>query len=153
MDERDYQFMNDELNQNKMEIILDKKKLTYVRQQDRVQGNWYIVLEDVKCSSPLMVQWHSGDRSMDAWGTESVKFNFWFEIPPNLPGFPVAELPDEFELKAGEWEYSSGDIFRGYSNTIEYRRIKTLPSLTIPSGTRSEQVAELKKLLAELETK
>jgi hypothetical protein len=73
MDERDYQFMNNELNQNKMEIKLDKTKLTYVRQQDRVQGNWYIVLEDVKSSTPWIVQWHSGDRSMDAWGTESVQ--------------------------------------------------------------------------------
>ena len=146
MDERDYQFMNDELNQNKMEITLDKTKLTFVRQQDRVQGNWYIVLEDVKSSSPLIVQWHSNDRSMGAWGGQSVKFNFWFEILPNLPGFPESDLPDLIKLSLNEWSYS-------YSDThIVLHKTKRLPSLTIPSGTKAEQIEAVRKLLNELQT-
>ena len=141
MDERDYQFMNQELN---MEIKLDKKTLTFVRQQDRITGNWYIVLEDVKSSSPWIVQWHSGDRSMDAWGTESVKFNFWFEIPPNLPGFPQSDLPDLIKLPLNEWSYS-------YSDThIVLHRTKRMQPITIPSGTKAEQIEELEKILAEL---
>jgi hypothetical protein len=147
MDERDYQFMNNELNQNNMEITLDKTKLSYVRRQDRIQGNWYIVLADVKSSTPWIVQWHSGDRSMDAWGTESVKFNFWFEIPPNLPGFPQSDLPDLIKLPLNEWSYS-------YSDThIVLHKTKRLPSLTIPSGTKAEQIEAVRKLLNELQTK
>lgn len=152
MDERDYKFMNNELN---MEIIIDKKTLTYVREENRVQGNWYIVLDKIiTLSTPLIVQWHSNDRSMDAWGGQSVKFNFWFEIPPNLPGFPKAELPDEIDLEYGGWEYYN-IMTRSWEKSIraKYRRIKSLPQLTIPSGTRSEQIEAVKKILAELETK
>lgn len=141
--------MNNELNQNNMEFKLDKTKLIYVRQQDRVKGNWYVVLEDVKSSSPWIVQWHSNDRSMDSWGTESVKFNFWFEIPPNLPGFPVAELPDAFELDDLEWDVKTTPN----STIIERIKNPNYPELTIPSGTKAEQIEAVRKLLAELETK
>jgi hypothetical protein len=148
MDERDYQFMNNELNQNNMEITLDKKTLTYVREEDRIQGNWYIVLDKIASSPPWIVQWHSGDRSMDAWGGQSVQFNFWFAIPPNLPGFPKSDLPDLIKLPLNEWSYS-------YSNLshIVLHRTKRMPSLTIPSGTKAEQIEAVRKLLAELETK
>jgi hypothetical protein len=130
-----------------MGITLDKKTLTYVREEDRIKGNWYIVLDKIASSTPWIVQWHSFDRSMDSWGTESVKFNFWFEIPPNLPGFPESGLPDLIKLPLNEWSYS-------YSDThIVLHRTKRMPSLTIPSGTKAEQIEAVKKLLAELETK
>jgi hypothetical protein len=145
MDERDYQFMNQELNMETFK--LDKTKLKFVRQQDRVKGNWYVVLEDVKSSSPWIVQWHSTDRSMDAWGTESVKFNFWFAIPPNLPGFPQSDLPDIIKLPLNEWSYS-------YSDThIVLHRTKRMQPITIPSGTKAEQIEAVRKLLNELQTK
>jgi hypothetical protein len=64
---------------------------------------------------------------------------------------PVRELPDEFELKAGEWEKLYEGDWCTLLTTQTYRRIKpTLPQFTIPSGTKSEQIAELEKILAEL---
>ena len=131
-----------------MEIIIDKKTLTYVREENRVQGNWYIVLDKIiTLSTPLIVQWHSNDRSMNAWGGQSVKFNFWFEIPPNLPGFPKAELPDLIKLPLNEWSYSYSD------SHIVLHKTKRMQPITIPSGTKAEQIEAVRKILAELETK
>ena len=140
-----------------MELFkLDLTQLTRVEEKDRVKGNWYVVADNTVLSTPWIVQWHSKDRSMDDLGRQSVKFKFWLQIPPGLPGFPVAELPDEFDIKAGEWEfkpYGYGTISLNIVSGV-YRRIKpTLPKLTIPSGTRAEQIEAVKKLLAELETK
>jgi hypothetical protein len=82
---------------------------------------------------------------MDAWGNQSVKFNFWFEVPPNLPGFPVnSDLPDLIKLPLNKWSYS-------YSDThIVLHRTKRMQPITIPSGTKAEQIAGLEKMLDNL---
>ena len=97
---------------------------------------------------------------MNQGGGCSTYFVYWFAIPPNLPGFPKSELPDVFELKQGEHEYYSEYHERWMhisamtgTNNITFRRTKpTLPELTIPSGTKSEQIEAVKKILEELET-
>lgn len=92
---------------------------------------------------------------MNQGGGCSTYFVYWFQIPPNLPGFPKSELPDEFELKEGEWEAVLTNQVDRWELTpgMKYRRIKSLPELTIPSGTKSEQIEAVKKILEELETK
>lgn len=134
---------------------LDLTQLTPVAEADRIKWNWYVVA-NITDSNPWIVQWGENDLDID-----SLEWNFWFAIPPNLPGFPKSELPDEFELKQGEHEYYSEYHERWMhisaltgSNNITFRRTKpTLPELTIPSGTKSEQIEAVKKILEELETK
>lgn len=155
MDERDYQFMNNELNHINMDNFkLDITQLTPVEEKDRVKGNWYVAVEDLKTSTPWISQWHSIDRCMNALQEPSVRFKHWFLIPPNLPGFPVAELPDEINLKGDEWEfeYPNGNFAKIRSGVKARRITPTLPQLTIPSGTRAEQIEAVKKLLNELQT-
>lgn len=134
------------------QFTLDLTQLTLVEEKDRIKGNWYVVSDYIEAEKPFILQFGSDNR--DSGGTQ---WKFWFLIPPNLPGFPVScELLDEFELKDREWEFKP-DGYETFSSNIMggvYRRIKpTLPQLTIPSGTKAEQIAAVKKLLVELEVK
>lgn len=134
---------------------LDLTQLTPVAEADRIKGNWYVVCDHIDHPCSLSIRrWHSQKYDMNQGGGCSTYFVYWFAIPPNLPGFPKSELPDKFELKVGEWEY-----YNTYTRCWEkstgaiYRRIKHLPKLTIPSGTKSEQIEAVRKILEELETK
>ena len=133
---------------------LDLTQLTPVEEKDRVKGNYYVALDNKTSSPPWIVQWHSSDRSMNTLQEPSVRFKHWFAIPPGLPGFPVAELPDEFELKWSEWEIQEfiNPQFLKLKMDIKFRRIKHLKPITIPSGTRAEQIEAVRKLLNELQT-
>ena len=125
---------------------LDLSKLTPVEEADRVKGNWYLVA-DSSDGAIIITPYHSGSSEMANNGERGIRWNCWFAIPPNLPGFPQSNLPDLIKLPLNEWSYS-------YSNThIVLHRTKRMPSLTIPSGTKAEQIEAVRKLLAELETK
>jgi len=133
---------------------LDLTQLTPVAEADRIKWNWYVVADNLDQYGGIS-QWHSGrNRISPNDGDEGIKYDFWFAIPPGLPGFPKAELPDEFEITPDEWEYSDN---LGNYHTVKigskFRRIKPNPKITIPSGTVQEQIEAVKKLLAELETK
>ena len=136
---------------------LDLTQLTPVEEKDRVKGAWYVLCYqiDLTCDCSLR-RWHSKKYDMNQGGECSTYFVNWFAIPPNLPGFPKAELPDEFQINDSEWEFKP-DGCETFSSSImggTYRRTKpALPELTIPSGTKSEQIEAVRKLLAELETK
>ena len=124
---------------------LDLTQLTPVEEKDRVKGNYYVAADDFSEHGTIR-QWLSGNHSMHWRGGNGSEWALWFAIPPGLPGFPVAELPDEIKLPLNEWSYS-------YSNThIVLHRTKRMPSLTIPSGTRAEQLAKLKEILTDFET-
>jgi hypothetical protein len=134
---------------------LDLTKLTPVAEADRVKGNWYVVSDEMDIYG-FICQWHSKNNDIGCYGGIGAKWKYWFLIPPNLPGFPVQELPDEFELKLDDWEFiTNGDwtplATVSHKNDIKFRRIKPkLPSLSIPEQTESERrewlQAELEKL-------
>jgi hypothetical protein len=139
---------------------LDLTKLTPVAEKDRVRGSWYVVADYMGDGNTCSIRrYHSGNKDMVQDGRDSNHYRHWFAIPPNLPGFPVQELPDEFELKAGEWEYESAiyrkfvDVarFSAHKGFMRFRRIKPkLPSLSIPEQTESERrewlIKELERL-------
>jgi hypothetical protein len=123
-----------------------KSELKQVPVAQRVPGKLYWVSDilEGEFDDTAFRIFKSGNES-----TTGTNWRYWFELPESL--LPVRELPDEFELKEGEWEWFR-DVFNEWkrANGLKYRRIKTIPSLTIPSGTKSEQIAELEKILAEL---
>lgn len=123
---------------------LDLSKLTPVPEADRVKGNWYVVANRMD-SFPIILQ--CGDYNNQSLAS-GIHWKFWFAIPPGLPGFPVVELPDEIEFDLRTWDIETPRLL-----TIKLsRKVKTkLPEISIPSGTKSEQVAELRKILEELE--
>jgi hypothetical protein len=134
---------------------LDLTQLTPVEEKDRIKGNWYLVCDHIDSPCDLSIRrWHSQKYDMNQGGGCSTYFVYWFAIPPNLPGFPKSELPDEFELKAGEWDYyNKWTRCWEKSKGAKYRRNKQLPELTIPSGTKEDQIEAVRKILEELETK
>jgi hypothetical protein len=76
------------------------------------------------------------------YDTADASWTYWFALPESM--FPIQELPDQIKLDLNEWSYS-------YSNSvILLHRKKIRPELTIPSGTKSEQIEMLEKKLAEL---
>ena len=127
---------------------LDLTQLTPVAEADRIKGNWYVVADKLNEYGGIS-QWHSGrNRISPNDGDEGIKFDLWFAIPPNLPGFPKAELPDEFEIVSTDWEL----INIPYGTRYRKRKPILMP-ITIPSGTKSEQIEAVRKILAELEAK
>lgn len=140
---------------------LDLSKLTPVAEKDRVMGNWYVVADFIGDADTCSIRrYHSGNKDMVQGGRPNGHFSHWFLIPPNLPGFPAQELPDEFEVKAGEWSYLNelkdewNALFLAMpkgKNLLKLRRIKpTLPELTIPEQTASERMAWLQEELDKL---
>jgi hypothetical protein len=87
----------------------------------------------------LMVFYRDGDKD-----TSDVSWNYWFDLPESM--LPVREvMPEIIKFDRDKYDYHI-DL---KIVTITRKPI-TLPALTIPSGSKQEQIAELEKILAEL---
>jgi hypothetical protein len=125
--------------------MIQKSELQIVPVEQRVPGRVYGVADTLD-GGLLHVDIHK-NKNEGYWAN----WKYWFALPE--PMLPVREvMPDEFELKQGEWDVKTIDgNFSPLYCDFEFRRIKpTLPQLTIPSGSKSEQISELEKILAEL---
>jgi hypothetical protein len=123
-----------------------KSELKQVPVEQRVPGRVYGVGNTLRDSLNQVRIFASGSDDI-----EGIFWAYWFALPESM--LPVREvMPQFFDLKEGEWEYT--DKFGVYCllpMTTRFRRKnEELPELTIPSGTKSEQIAELEKILAEL---
>jgi hypothetical protein len=123
---------------------LDLTKLTPVDEKDRVKGNWYVVCDDMIQDVTYYTRWHSRDSQMLISGAIGASWSHWFAIPPNLPGFPVQELPDKIELPLSEWSYSYNQ------NVILLHRKKYVETLVLPAGTIDERKKRLQEELDKL---
>jgi len=135
--------------------MIQKSELTQVPVEQRVPGRVYGV-GDTLDGVLLHVDIHK-NKNEGYWA----HWKYWFALPESM--LPVREVMPELDKM---YEFDSvgfnGLLGRlvgfqvqmpGSSGTItvtSIRHIQTLPSLTIPSGTKSEQIAELEKILAEL---
>ena len=125
---------------------LDLSKLTPVDEKDRVQGNWYVVADNMVQNGRICQFLHRDIAMSQVSGLEGVGWEHWFAIPPNLPGFPVATTPDIITLPLSEWAYS-------YNNdVIVLHRKKYVPTLVIPAGTVEERKKRLQEELDKLES-
>lgn len=123
---------------------LDLTKLTPVAEDDRVTGNWYVVANKLSHLG-VISQWHCSNSRIDpADGGMGLAYKYWFAIPPNLPGFPKAELPDQIRLPLSEWAYSYNE------EVILLHRRKYAPTLVLPAGTVDERRKRLQEELEKL---
>jgi len=119
--------------------MIQKSELQQVPVEQRVQGRVYGVSDDLEGELFLVKIYHSDSNDID-----ECHWKYWFAIPESM--LPVREvMPDEFELKHVEWE-----LINLHNGTRYRKRKPILMPLTIPSGSKSEQIAELEKILAEL---
>jgi hypothetical protein len=124
--------------------MIQKIELKQVPVEQRVPGRIYGVGNTLRDSLNRVRIFASGSGDI-----EGIFWAYWFELPESM--LPVRELPDEFELKKFEWEKLYEGEWCILLTTQTIRRVKpTLPQLTIPSGSKSEQIEALEKILAEL---
>jgi len=126
--------------------MIQKSELQQVPVEQRVPGRVYGVADRLEGYLDQIV-WHKEGNN----DNDDIHWSLWFALPESM--LPVREVPDEFELKHSEWEIYDNDTMM-WSTLMSHRTIRrikpNLPELTIPSGTKSEQIAELEKILAEL---
>jgi hypothetical protein len=116
-----------------MEIL--KSSLKQIPEADRVKGRVYGVDESISGTLDCVAIYGGFNKSI-----RNVEWKRWFELPESM--LPVREvMPEEFELKQGEWEYDSplhecwSDISKlTISDSIRFRRFKVIPpqSRSIP---------------------
>jgi hypothetical protein len=124
---------------------LDLSKLTPVAEADRVKGSWYLACDRIGIDTPAVLIFHSGRSNMGVDGQPVAIWNHWFLIPPNLPGFPVQELPDEIKLPLSEWSYSyNQDVI------LLHRKKRMFPTLVLPAGSVEERKKRLQDELEKL---
>jgi hypothetical protein len=117
--------------------MIQKSELQQVPVEQRVPGRVYGVADDL--DGELMAV---SIFKNDSYDIDGLIWTYWFVTPESM--LPVRELPDQIKLDLNDWSYSYSD------SVILLHRKKTLPELTIPSGTKSEQIEMLEKKLAEL---
>jgi hypothetical protein len=124
----------------KVKTMIQKSELQQVPVEQRVPGMIYGASDDLEGTIHFMVLF--GWESKDSMGT---KWKYWFALPESmLPVREVSNHPDHIRLDLNEWSYSYSD-----SHILLHRK-KTRPELTIPSGTKQEQIEALESLLNEL---
>jgi len=117
--------------------MIQKSELQIVPVEQRVPGMVYGVGDDLDGDLRATSIFKN-----DNYDIHGMPWTLWFALPESI--LPVRELPDQIKLDLNDWSYS-------YSNSvILLHRKKIRPELTIPSGTKSEQIEMLEKKLAEL---
>jgi hypothetical protein len=117
--------------------MIQKSELTQVPVEQRVPGRVYGVADYL--DGELMAV---SIFKNDSYDIDGLIWKYWFALPESM--LPVRELPDQIKLDLNDWSYSYSD------SVILLHRKKKRPELTIPSGTKSEQIEMLEKKLAEL---
>jgi hypothetical protein len=136
-----------------MEIL--KSSLKQVPEADRVKGRVYGVADDLNGELESISIFESGHTSIH--GTH---FDFWFELPESmLPVRKVEVMPEVGK----DYEFSDDGVnwykrkLRGFcAGGGEWRNIRPIStnpsqSLTIPAGTKAEQLEFLRGVIATFE--
>jgi hypothetical protein len=136
-----------------MEIL--KSSLKQVPENERVKGRVYGVSDNLEGELVNLRVSHEGIRDTDNNG---LIWDYWFELPESmLPVRDVEVMPEVGK----EYEFSDDGV-KWYKQTLGYfnndqwehiRPITTNPAqtLSIPAGTKAEQVEYLRGVIATLE--
>jgi hypothetical protein len=135
-----------------MEIL--KSSLKQVPENERVKGRVYGVADECRNEINFFAIYNDGDS--DVHGREWV---FWFELPESmLPTREVEVMPEalkdyEFSDDGVHWYKQTLTGFASNGNWKHIRPIQFNPaqSLSIPAGTKAEQLELLRGVIATLE--
>lgn len=134
--------------------MIQKRDLKQVPPDERVPGKLYWVSDSLQgeLDETTFRIFRSGNESTTRWN-----WNYWFELPESmLPVREVQVMPEvgkeyEFSDDGNYWFKEKLQAFGANAADWTYiRPIQPAPSITIPSGSKSEQIEQLEKILAEL---
>ncbi len=133
--------------------MIQKSELQQVPVEQRVPGRLYGVADDLdgELNSFRILKYGNESTSGQLWC-------YWFELPESmLPVREVQVMPDvgkeyEFSDDGKIWSKIKLASFCDVSGQhwAFMRPVQQLPSLTIPSGSKQEQIEQLEKILSEL---
>jgi hypothetical protein len=137
-----------------MEIL--KSSLKQVPEAERVKGRVYGVADECRNEINFFAIYNDGDS--DVHGREWV---FWFELPESmLPTREVEVMPEvgkdyEFSDDGVKWFRCELDLFTDVHGYV-FKRIRPIQfnpaqTLSIPAGTKAEQVEFLRGVIATME--
>jgi hypothetical protein len=136
----------------KIKTMILKSELQIVPVEQLVPGRLYVVSDYLDGQLKRVEVFK--EQSYDIGGTS---WKYWFKIPESmLPNKEVIVMPKvgkEYEFSDNGVNWCTGTLRRFCTNRTNWqyiRPIQTLPSLTIPHGTKQEQIKVLESLLNEL---
>jgi hypothetical protein len=137
-----------------MEIL--KSSLKQVPENERVKGRVYGVADVIDGQLDNVAIFLSGNCSIRGF-----HFNFWFELPESmLPVREVEVMPEvgkeyEFSKDGVNWHQCKLDLFTDVHGYVfkHIRPIQPNPAqtLSIPAGTKAEQLEYLRVIIATME--
>jgi hypothetical protein len=132
--------------------MIQKSELTQVPVEQRVPGMIYGVSDDLDNELLRVAIFDNG--CMSTYGEHA---KYWFALPESmLPTKEVLVMPEigkeyEFSDNGDIWYKQKFTRFETNKNNWDLiRPIQTMPSLTIPQGTKQEQIKALESLLENL---
>ena len=133
--------------------MIKKSELQQVPVEQRVPGRIYGVSDNL--NGPIYNFRIFGKESKDF---EGASWDYWFALPISM--FPIIKDVMVIPKIHQEYEFSNNDIswykekLTGFFTENSYwekiRPIQTMPELTVPSGTKQEQITALELMLSEL---
>jgi hypothetical protein len=134
----------------KVTTMIQKSELTQVPVEQRVPGQIYGVADSLDNELLRVAIFDNG--CMSTYGEHA---KYWFALPESM--LPVREvMPEigkeyEFSDDGNTWFKEKLERFStNHNHWYKIRPIQTMPSLTIPQGTKQEQIKHLESLLNEL---
>jgi hypothetical protein len=137
-----------------MEIL--KSSLKQVPENERVKGRVYGVADDMNGGLEISAIFNYGNKS-----ATNTHWKFWFELPESiLPTREVEVMPEvgrEYEFSDdGGINWHNRILTQFYSGAIGWGHIRPIQpnpaqTLSIPAGTKAEQVDFLRGVIATLE--
>jgi hypothetical protein len=132
-----------------MEIL--KSSLKQVPENERVKGRVYGVADGLDGELGLMVFYdHAGKDSC------GVYWKYWFELPESMLPTVMPEVGKEYEFSDDgvDWHSCKFKGFNGDGGTWNHIRpiqLNPAQTLSIPAGTKAEQVEFLRGVIATFE--
>jgi hypothetical protein len=132
-----------------MEIL--KSSLKQVPENERVKGRVYGVSYSLEGKLDAVALFESGNTSM-----YSSHWDFWFELPESMLPTVMPEVGKEYEFSDDGVKWYKGKLTKFYLNAQSWKHIRPIQfnpaqTLSIPAGTKAEQVEFLRGVIATLE--
>jgi hypothetical protein len=132
--------------------MIKKSELQQVPVEQRVPGRIYGVADNL---NGLISRFKIFVK--ESKDSEGLSWNYWFDLPMSMfhikDVMMIPKIQQEYEFSNNDISWYKGKLTGFFTETgywAKIRPIQTMPELTVPSGTKQEQIMRLESLLREL---